>query len=103
MPDTPAPAATAARALLASLVRHVLVMIGTALVTRGLVDQGTVDGYMATAVEMVVGALIVAGSTAWGQFRAFWSHTRWAAAWKALQGGGSLAGEPGPDMSDAAH
>ena len=86
MVDTPAPAATVARALLASLVRHALTVAGTALVTRGLVDQGTVDGYMATAVEMVVGALIVAGSTAWGQFRAFWSHTRWAAAWKALQG-----------------
>ena len=84
MPDIPAPAATAARALLASLVRHFLTALGTALVTRGAVDQGAVDGYMATAVEMVVGALIVAGATGWGQLRAWLSHGRFAAAWAAL-------------------
>ena len=87
MPDTSAPAATVARALLASLVRHLLTMAGTALVTRGLVDQGTVDGIMATAVEVVVGAILVTVSTGWGQLRAYLSHTRWAAAWAALQSG----------------
>jgi hypothetical protein len=85
MPDLPAPAATAARALLASLVRHVLTAIGTALVTRGWVDQGAVDGYMATAVEMVVGVLLAGGSLAWGQVRAYLSHTRWQRAWDALR------------------
>lgn len=78
------PASTVGRALLASLVRHTLTIAGTALVTRGLVDQGTVDGYMTTAVEMVVGAILAAGAAAWGQRRAYLSHTRWAAAWAAL-------------------
>lgn len=59
-------------------------MAGSALVTRGLVDQATVDGYMATAVEIVVGALMVGGATAWRQFRAFLSPSRWAAAWMTL-------------------
>lgn len=86
MPDLPAPAATVGRALLASLVRHGLTALGAALVTRGIVDQGTVDGYMATAVEIVVGGLLSAGATLWGQRRAYLSHSRWAAAWAALEG-----------------
>ncbi|WP_404711471.1 hypothetical protein [Sphingomonas sp. MMS24-J13] len=95
MSDIPAPAATAARALLASAVRHALTAAGTALVTRGLVDQGAVDGFMATGVEMVVGALIVAGATCWGQFRAWMSHGRFAAAWAALNGEQQSAGVAG--------
>ncbi|MGI3904190.1 MAG: hypothetical protein ACRYF1_27295, partial [Janthinobacterium lividum] len=65
--------------------RHALTAVGTALVTRGIVDQGTVDGVMPMAVEIVVGAVIATASTGWGQLRAYASHTRWAAAWKALR------------------
>ncbi|MGI4731114.1 MAG: hypothetical protein ACRYFW_05115 [Janthinobacterium lividum] len=64
-------------------------MPGTALVTRGIVDQGTVDGVMPMAVEIVVGAVIATASTGWGQLRAYASHTRWAAAWKALRAASS--------------
>ncbi|UAK23689.1 Pam3-gp28 family putative phage holin [Sphingomonas nostoxanthinifaciens] len=84
MPDLSAPAATAVHALLASFVRHALVAAGSALVTRGIVDQGAVDGFVATMVETIVGTLMVAGATGWAQARAFLSHTRWAAAWAAL-------------------
>ena len=80
-----APAATVARALLGSATRHLLTAAGTALVTRGIVDQGTVDGVMPMAVEIVVGAALATFSTGWGQFRAFASHTRWARAWAALR------------------
>jgi hypothetical protein len=85
MPNTPTPANTAARALLGALVRHMLTAAGTALVTRGIVDQGTVDGVIPMAVEEIVGALIVSGAVGWGQLRAYASHTRWAAAWAALR------------------
>ncbi|UAK24170.1 Pam3-gp28 family putative phage holin [Sphingomonas nostoxanthinifaciens] len=77
MSDLPAPVATAVHALLASLVRHALVAAGSALVTRGIVDQGAVDGFIATMVETIVGTLMVAGATGWAQARAFLSHTRW--------------------------
>lgn len=74
----------AAIALLGSLVRHLLTVAGTALVTRGLVDQGTVDGIIPMAGEEIVGALIVGAALGWSQLRAFLSHTRLAAAWAAL-------------------
>lgn len=90
MPDIPAPATTAGRALLASAVRHALTAIGSMLVTRGIVDQGAVDGFMATAVEMIVGSIIVAGATGWGQLRAFISHTRWASALAAAEASNPL-------------
>ena len=86
MPDIPAPAATAARALLASAVRHSLTMAGAALVTRGLVDQGAVDGAIPTLVEVMVGTLLAAGATGWGQLRAWLAHGRFAAAWAVLNG-----------------
>ena len=86
MPDIPAPAATAARALLASAVRHTLTMAGAALVTRGLVDQGAVDGAIPTLVEVMVGTLLAAGATGWGQLRAWLAHGRFAAAWAVLNG-----------------
>ncbi|UAK24333.1 Pam3-gp28 family putative phage holin [Sphingomonas nostoxanthinifaciens] len=94
MSDLPAPAATAVHALLASLVRHALVAAGSALVTRGIVDQGAVDGFIATMVETIVGTLMVAGATGWAQARAFLSHTRLAAAWAALNG------DPQPEADD---
>ncbi|UAK25665.1 Pam3-gp28 family putative phage holin [Sphingomonas nostoxanthinifaciens] len=65
-----APAATAVHALLASLVRHALVAAGSALVTRGIVDQGSVDGFIATMVETIVGTLMVAGAADSGRRRA---------------------------------
>jgi hypothetical protein len=97
MTGVPTPAADAARtilrtriraaaaAMLGVLVRHMLTAIGTALVTRGLVDKGTVDGIIPMAVEEIVGALIVGAAIGWGQLRAYASHTRWAAAWAALR------------------
>ncbi|MGI4730670.1 MAG: hypothetical protein ACRYFW_02845 [Janthinobacterium lividum] len=42
MPDPAAPAATVAHALLGSLAHHFLTALGTAVVTRGIVDQRTV-------------------------------------------------------------
>lgn len=76
--------ADAARAMLGSLVRHLLTAIGTALVTRGLIDQGAVDGIIPMAVEVLVGAILAAAATGWGQLRAFLSHTRLAKAWADL-------------------
>ena len=85
---TPAPAATAARAILAAIVRSILKIVGTALVTRGLVDQGTIDGALPMLAETIVGAALVAGASAWSIVRAYLSHTRWAAAWRALRAPG---------------
>ena len=97
MTDVPTPAPAIARAaliarvraaalaMLGAAVRHVLTIAGAALVTRGFVDQGTVDGYMPTAIEIVVGALLAGGGIAWSQLRAYASHTRLANAWAALR------------------
>lgn len=85
MPDLPAPAETAVRALLASAVRHALVVAGTALVTRGIVDQGVVDGAIPTLVETIVGTLLVAGATGWAQLRAWLAHDHLTTLWLAVR------------------
>jgi hypothetical protein len=83
----------AGRALLGAAIRHLLVAIGAALVTRGWIDQGHVDGVIPMAVEVGVGAVFALVGFGWGQVRAFLSHTRWAAAWAALRAD-SQAGAP---------
>lgn len=83
---TVAPAATVWRAMLGALVRKLLAIAGTALVTRGFVDQSTADGWLPIVVEQVVGASMIGGATAWSVARAKLTHTRWAAAWRALVG-----------------
>lgn len=74
----------ASLALLGSLTRHLLTAIGTALVTRGAVDQGTLDGIVPMAAEEIAGGALFLVGIGWGQVRAFLSHTRWARAWAAL-------------------
>lgn len=86
MSDLPAPVATAARAIAGAIVRSLLKIAGTALVTRGLVDQGTVDGAIPMLAEEIVGSLIVAAASGWSVVRAAITHTRFAAAWRALRG-----------------
>jgi hypothetical protein len=85
-PDAPAPAATAARAILAAVVRHAITAAGTALVAHGYLDQATADAATSPIADEAVGALMIVGAGAWGAIRARLSHTRWAAAWAALQG-----------------
>lgn len=89
MPDTPdlLPSAggTAARAIAGTMIRTGLKMIGTALVTRGLVDQGTVDGVIPTLSEELVGVLMLAGGAGWGFVRAWFAHQRFWAAKEALE------------------
>lgn len=85
MPDAPAPAATAARAIAAAVLRHVLTAAGTSLVARGYLDQGTVNDAVSPFADEILGALIVCASAGWGVVRAHLSHGRWARAWAALQ------------------
>lgn len=85
MSDAAAPAATAARAIIGALVRSLLKVLGAALVTRGLVDQGTIDGAVPMLVETIVGAVLVGAASGWSVGRAWLVHTRWARAWRALR------------------
>ena len=87
MSEISAPAATAARAITGAVVRSLLKILGTALVTRGLVDQGTVDGAIPMLAEEIAGSLLVAAASGWSVVRAAITHTRFAAAWRALRGG----------------
>lgn len=86
MTEITAPAATVARAIAGALVRSLLKIAGTALVTRGLVDQGTVDGAIPMLAEEIAGSLLVAAASGWSVARAAITHTRFAAAWRALRG-----------------
>lgn len=86
MSEISAPAATAARAIAGAVVRSLLKIAGTALVTRGLVDQGTVDGAIPMFSEEIVGVLLVGAASSWSIIRAAITHTRFAAAWRALRG-----------------
>jgi len=86
MTDIPAPAATAARAILGTLARTGLKIVGTALVTRGVIDQGTADGVVPMLAEEVVGLICVGAGSLWSVARARLTHTRFAAAWRALNG-----------------
>jgi hypothetical protein len=86
MSEISAPAATLARAIAGAVVRSLLKVAGTALVTRGLVDQGTVDGAIPMLAEEIAGGLLVAAASGWSVVRAAITHTRLAAAWRALRG-----------------
>ncbi|WP_010186029.1 Pam3-gp28 family putative phage holin [Sphingomonas sp. PAMC 26605] len=86
MSEISAPAATVWRAIAGAVVRSLLKIVGTALVTRGLVDQGTVDGAIPMLAEEIAGSLLVAVASGWSVVRAAISHTRFAAAWRAFRG-----------------
>lgn len=81
--SVPAPAATAARAIAAALLRHALTAAGTALVARGYVDQATSDTAIGPIGDYIVGAGIAIGATGWGALRARAAHWRWVRAWTA--------------------
>lgn len=85
--DATAPAATAARAILASQIRHGLIAIATIAVSHGVATQGQTDAIVPAAVDYLVGLAIAAAVTAWSVLTARISHSnsRWAAAWAALQ------------------
>lgn len=80
MNDT-APAATAVRAVLGAIVRHLLGIIGTTLVARGYVDQDTASSASGPIADYVLGALIAIGALGWGAFHAWLTHTRFYMAW----------------------
>lgn len=86
MSEISAPAATVSRAIAGAVVRSLLKIVGTALVTRGLVDQGTIDGAIPMLAEEIAGGLLVAAASGWSVARAAIAHTRFAAAWRALRG-----------------
>ena len=83
---TDAPAAAVARALARAMIRKGLTVLGTIAVTRGLIDQGSVDSAMGQAVEITLGALTVVGSGVWTWFATTNVHQRLAAALAALRG-----------------
>ncbi|MDH7640529.1 Pam3-gp28 family putative phage holin [Sphingomonas oryzagri] len=80
MNDLPSPASTAARAIAAAIVRHVITAAGTALVAHGYVDQDTVNGAVSPIADEVLGALLVAGAASWSAIRARAAHWRWVEA-----------------------
>ena len=82
--DADDPTSTVERAIIGVAVRSLLKIVGTALVTRGLTDQGTVDGIMATLVEAIVGATMIGAGSAWSVVRVLFEHSRWAKRWQAL-------------------
>ncbi len=96
MPDAPAPAATAARAIAAALIRHAITAAGTALVAHGYVDQGTVNDAVSPIADEVLGVAVVVASAGWSVVRAHLTHSRWAAAWAALNGPSPRGELPNP-------
>jgi hypothetical protein len=51
--------------LLQAYVRKALAMLGTFLITHGILTPDSTDSFVATYVEEVVGALMVGGSATW--------------------------------------
>ncbi|USI71603.1 hypothetical protein [Sphingomonas morindae] len=84
MPELTAPAATASRAILGALARKAITIAGTALISHGLVDQGTVDAATGPIADYLVGAGLILASGAWSIARARITHTRFANAWRKL-------------------
>jgi hypothetical protein len=78
-------ASTAARAIAGALARHALTLTGAYLVHHGWVEEGIVNSAVSPLADYAVGGAIVVSSASWGAVRAWWSHTRWAAAWAALR------------------
>ncbi|WP_404713630.1 hypothetical protein [Sphingomonas sp. MMS24-J13] len=83
MSDIPAPAETAARALLASATRHALIIVGTWLISHGALDAKVVDDATGPIVDAIVGTIMVGGAMAWDQIRAAIAHRRFARPWSA--------------------
>lgn len=79
MSDT-APAATAARAIAAALLRHALTFLGAWLVRKGYVDQSATDSAIGPIGDYVLGAALTLGSAGWGMLRARAAHWRWIQA-----------------------
>ena len=86
MTDFHAPAATAAKAIAGTLLRHAITAAGALLVAQGIVDQSTASSATAPIADYVLGAGLALGAAGWGAIRAKLTHTRWAAAWEALTG-----------------
>lgn len=86
MPDAPAPAATAARAILGGQVRHALTALATLAITHGVATQGQADAIVPPLVDYLTGAALLGVSTLWSARRAIFDHSRWARAWAALTG-----------------
>ncbi len=80
MSDASAPAATAARAIAAALLRHALTAAGAALVAHRYVDQTTADSAVGPIGDYVLGAGLTLGATGWSAIRAHAVHWRWIAA-----------------------
>lgn len=77
------PAATAARAVAGSIIRHGLTIAGTSLVAHGCVDQETVNGAVNPIAEYLVGGGIALAASGWGVLRAHAAHWRWVQAFYA--------------------
>lgn len=98
MTEIPAPAATAARAIAGAVLRHALTIAGTALVARGYVDQETAHNAVPPIADYLVGAAMATASASWAGLRAWFAHTRFAAAWAALNG--DDVPSPDPERKD---
>lgn len=80
MPNAAAPAANAARAIAAALLRHALTAAGATLVAHRYVDQATADSAIGPIGDYVLGAALTLGSAGWGAIRARAVHWRWIRA-----------------------
>lgn len=97
MPDVTAPAApaaTAAQGIAAALLRHAITAAGSAIVARGWVDQSTATSAVGPLSDYALGVAMMAGASAWAWARAHLTHTRWAEAWRLLNG--QVAPSPAP-------
>ncbi len=73
MPDPVVIDPSAARAVLTSLVRHILTLVGSALVAKGFVPEAVASSAISPLADQIVGALILAASAGWAAWKA--KHT----------------------------
>ncbi len=62
----------AAQAFWGDAIRRVLTLIAAALVTHGVVSQGVATAY----VQELVGVILAAGVTVWGNRAVYWAQIR---------------------------
>lgn len=82
--DASAPAATAARAILAGQVRHLLTLLAGAAIAHGIATEAQTGAIVPALAEALTGAAIAGVGMAWSWASARMKHSRWAAAWAAL-------------------
>ena len=90
--NAPAPAATAARAILYGQIRHGLIVAATLAVSQGIATEAQAGAIVPALTDYLVGLVLAIGATLWSAISAKVAHSNSALAARLR----ALTGDTGP-------